>query len=107
MADKSPEPAEQEEQRVEHDLDALLAETARERDEYLELAKRTKADFENYRKRVAGEAKQAEARGRLALAREILTVADNLERALENMTPHTQPERAVGASWSSASRGMT
>ena len=38
---------------VENDLDALLAETQRERDEYLELAQRTKADFENYRKRMA------------------------------------------------------
>ena len=37
---------------VERDLDEL-AEAKRERDEYLELARRTKADFENYRKRVA------------------------------------------------------
>jgi molecular chaperone GrpE (heat shock protein) len=36
---------------VEHDLNALL----NERDEYLELAKRTKADFENFRKRATRE----------------------------------------------------
>ena len=49
------EPAEPGAQAVEHDLDALLADAQKERDEYLELAKRTKADFENYRKRVAAE----------------------------------------------------
>src|SRR5436190_23302 len=58
-----------------------------ERDEYLELAQRTKADFENYRKRIDKEAKAAEIRGRTSLARELLTVADNLERALEAAEP--------------------
>ena len=41
---------------MQEDIGELLADVARERDEYLELARRTKADFENYRKRVAGEA---------------------------------------------------
>jgi molecular chaperone GrpE len=49
---------------VEHDLDALLADVKRERDEYLELAQRARADFENYR------------------TRELLPALDNLERAL-------------------------
>src|SRR4051812_22631074 len=48
---------------VERDLDEL-GETKRERDEYLELAQRTRADFENYRKRVAKEASEALARGK-------------------------------------------
>jgi molecular chaperone GrpE len=68
-------------QEVERDLDAL-EETKRERDEYLELAQRTKADFENYRKRVAGEAASAERRGKAQLAAELIPVIDNLERAL-------------------------
>jgi molecular chaperone GrpE len=55
----------------------------RERDEYLELARRTKADFENYRKRVSRDASEALARGKAELARELLPVIDNLERALE------------------------
>jgi molecular chaperone GrpE len=54
----------------------------RERDEYLDLAKRTQADFENYRKRAAKEAAAAGARARSGLIREILPVVDNLERAL-------------------------
>jgi molecular chaperone GrpE len=54
----------------------------RERDEYLELAQRTKADFENYRKRVAKETSEALARGKADLARQLLPALDNLERAL-------------------------
>jgi molecular chaperone GrpE len=64
-----------------------LADLERERDEYLELARRTKADFENYRKRVSREAAEAEARGRAVLARELLSVVDNLERALAAAEP--------------------
>jgi molecular chaperone GrpE len=37
---------------VAEDLDQLVAK-ARERDEYLALAQRTQADFENYRRRMA------------------------------------------------------
>jgi molecular chaperone GrpE len=66
---------------VERDLDEL-GEAKRERDEYLELAQRTRADFENYRKRVAKETAEALARGKAELARELLPVIDNLERAL-------------------------
>jgi molecular chaperone GrpE len=66
---------------VERDLDEL-SETKRERDEYLELAQRTKADFENYRKRVAKETADALARGKADLARQLLPALDNLERAL-------------------------
>jgi molecular chaperone GrpE len=72
----------QEEQQLEQDIGELLTDVERERDEYLDLAKRTKADFENYRKRVAGEAAQAEKRGRADLARQLVPVLDNLERAL-------------------------
>jgi molecular chaperone GrpE len=67
---------------VERDLDDL-GETKRERDEYLELAQRTRADFENYRKRVAKESSDALVRGKAELARELLPVIDNLERALQ------------------------
>ena len=62
-----------------------------ERDEYLELAQRTKADFDNYRKRVAAEAHAAAARGKAELARELIPVLDNLERAVAR--PGTDPER--------------
>jgi molecular chaperone GrpE len=73
-----------EEEQIEKDIGDLLSDVERERDEYLELARRTKADFENYRKRVSGEARDAERRGRAALVRELLPVLDNLERALKS-----------------------
>ena len=59
----------------------------KERDEYLDLAKRTKAEFENYRKRVAREAAEAEVRGRGEVARDLVPVLDNLERALAAANP--------------------
>lgn len=74
---------EDEGQEVENDLDALLSDAQKERDEYLELAQRTKADFENYRKRVAADVQAASARGKAEVAREVIDAVDNLERALE------------------------
>jgi molecular chaperone GrpE len=75
---------------VERDLDELNErrpqtpppDLERERDEYLELARRTKADFENYRKRVAKDTSEALARGKADFARQLLPALDNLERAL-------------------------
>jgi molecular chaperone GrpE len=60
-----------------------LVKTAKQRDDYLALAQRTQADFENYRKRVAREAAAARDRGVSALAKELLPALDNLDRALE------------------------
>jgi molecular chaperone GrpE len=68
---------------IEGDLDELIA-TAAQRDEYLALAQRTQADFENYRKRVARESAGAKERGLAALAKELLPALDNLDRALED-----------------------
>ncbi len=54
----------------------------RERDEYLALAQRTQADFENWRKRAARESAVAGQRAKSGLVGELLPVVDNLERAL-------------------------
>ena len=70
------------ERQLERDLDELSAK-AQKADEYLELAQRTRADFENYRKRAAREASAAQERGIVKLARELLPAVDNLDRALE------------------------
>jgi molecular chaperone GrpE len=75
--------SESEAQAVEEDFEKLLADAHKERDEYLELAKRTKADFENFRKRVAGDVQAAQVRGKGEVAREVIDAVDNLERALE------------------------
>jgi molecular chaperone GrpE len=86
MADRSKTEAERSEreaeEQVERDLDEL-GQAKAERDEYLELAQRTRADFDNYRKRVAKESAEATARGKAELAKQLLPVVDNLERALD------------------------
>ena len=69
---------------VAEDLDALLADVKRERDEYLALAQRAHADFENFRKRAAREAEEAGRRGKAQIAKELLPALDNLERALKS-----------------------
>src|SRR5690348_13672841 len=70
------------ERQLEHDLEELTAK-AEKADEYLELAQRTRADFENYRKRAAREAASAQERGITKLAKELLPAVDNLDRALQ------------------------
>ena len=83
---------------VEQDLDALLADLKSERDEYLALAQRARADFENYRKRAAREAEDAERRGKTSVARELLPALDNLERALKSTGHDPATGRPYGAS---------
>jgi molecular chaperone GrpE len=68
---------------LEADFDRLLADTKRERDEYLDLAKRTKADFENFRKRMSAEVQAAGTRGKAELIRDVVPVLDDLERAIQ------------------------
>ena len=64
-----------------------LTRVQRERDEYLDLAQRAQADFENYRKRAARETAAAGERAKAGLVRELLSVVDNLERALATALP--------------------
>jgi molecular chaperone GrpE len=85
-APEEAEPA-QDGQQVEHDLEALMTK-ARERDEYLALAQRTQADFENYRKRMARENAQATDRGVTKVAKELLPALDHLELALKAAEGH-------------------
>ena len=69
------------EARLEHDLEELAAKAGKA-DEYLKLAQRTKADFENYRRRAAREAAAAQQRGVVKLAQELLPAVDDLDRAV-------------------------
>jgi molecular chaperone GrpE len=75
------EPARADSAEIEGDLDELV-QVAAQRDEYLALAQRTQADFENYRKRVARESALAQERGVAKLVKELLPALDNLDRAL-------------------------
>jgi molecular chaperone GrpE len=80
-ADGEPEPGAPEDSEEPVDV-AALTEKAAKADEYLELAQRTRAEFENFRKRAAREAAAAQERGAVKLALELLPAIDNLDRAL-------------------------
>jgi molecular chaperone GrpE len=82
-------PAASELAEVRSDLDALL----KERDDYLALAQRTQADFENYRKRMARENAAAVDRGMAKLAKELLPALDHLELALKAAEGRHQDRR--------------
>jgi molecular chaperone GrpE len=81
QAPEQHEQAEQPEEEPQQEQDPL-AKAEAERDQYLDLAQRTQAEFENYRKRTAQQAAQAGERAKTGLLRELLPVLDNLERAL-------------------------
>jgi molecular chaperone GrpE len=68
---------------TESELDVAV----RERGEYLELAQRTQADFENFRKRASRDTAVAGERARSGIVKELLPILDNLERALASANP--------------------
>jgi molecular chaperone GrpE len=59
-----------------------LADRAARADEYLALAQRKQAEFENFRRRATRDAATAQERGAAKLATSLLPAIDNLERAL-------------------------
>jgi molecular chaperone GrpE len=67
-----------------------LATVTAERDEYLALAQRVQADFENYRKRALRDQERLVAHAHERLVRELLPVLDDLERALEAAERHEE-----------------
>jgi molecular chaperone GrpE len=80
-AEKDSPERDPEREALDGDVRELVA-VAAQRDEYLALAQRTQADFENYRKRVARDADAAHERGVVKLVRELLPTLDNLDLAL-------------------------
>ena len=76
-------------------LDELAVVTA-ERDEYLALAQRVQADFENYRKRALRDQERLVAHAHERLVRDLLPVLDDLERALEAAERHEEAQLVDG-----------
>jgi molecular chaperone GrpE len=76
-------------------VDELAAVTA-ERDEYLDLLQRVKADFENYRKRAARDQERLVSHAHERLVRELLPILDDLERALEAAERHEETKLVDG-----------
>jgi molecular chaperone GrpE len=73
-----------------------LTGVARERDEYLDALQRLKAEFDNYRKRVARDQQELAARAHERLVRELVPVLDDLERALEAAAEHEEAKLEEG-----------
>lgn len=71
----------EEQARIE-ELESKLKEKQKESDEYLELLRRTMADFDNYRKRTNKEKESIYNEGTCDTVKEFLPVLDNLERAI-------------------------
>jgi molecular chaperone GrpE len=74
------------------ELAGRLERAEAERDEYLALAQRVQADFDNYRKRVARDQEALVARAHERLVNELLPVLDDLERALEAAEAHDEAQ---------------
>jgi molecular chaperone GrpE len=73
-----------------------LASVAAERDEYLALAQRVQADFENYRKRALRDQERLVAHAHERLVRELLPILDDLERALQAAERHEEAQLVDG-----------
>jgi molecular chaperone GrpE len=91
---ETPEPEADHEAKLERDLEELTAK-ADKADEYLELAQRTKADFENYRKRATREVAAAQDRAVAKFALELLPAVDDLDRALQATDGHEESDPVV------------
>jgi molecular chaperone GrpE len=82
-------------QALEQELEGLsgrAAEAEAKRDEYLEDLRRVAADFENYRKRAVRDQESLVARAHERLAKALLPILDDLERALEAGTANNLEE---------------
>jgi molecular chaperone GrpE len=73
-----------------------LAEAEAQRDEYLALAQRVQADFDNYRKRALRDQERLVALAHERLVRELLPILDDLERALEAAERHEEAQLVDG-----------
>jgi molecular chaperone GrpE len=67
-----------------------------ERDEYLALAQRLQADFENYRKRAVRDQERLVAHAHERLVRELLPILDDLERAVGAAEQHEEAKLIEG-----------
>ena len=92
----TPEEVENTEQ-AEEQPEAVELEALRvENEELIDTLQRVKADFDNYRKRVARDQEGLAARAHERLVKELLPVLDDLERALEAAAEHEEAKLEEG-----------
>jgi molecular chaperone GrpE len=95
------EEAVEEPQQPEEPLDELAA-ARKERDEYLDALQRLKAEFDNYRKRVARDQQELAARAHERLVKELVPILDDLERALAHEADLDEGIRLIHRQFSEA-----
>ncbi len=82
-------------QAAEEDLSQLkeqLIKVQEERDQYLSMAQRLQADFDNFRKRNRAAVSEAYQEATLETVERFLPVLDNLQRALESTKDNDSPQ---------------
>ena len=72
------------EPKVDDELQKKLEEAEAKAAEYLSMAQRLQADFDNFRKRTQRENEEFKAFATAGLISELLTIEDDLDRALDN-----------------------
>ncbi|HEX4519085.1 MAG TPA: nucleotide exchange factor GrpE [Gaiellaceae bacterium] len=87
-ADESAAPAPEPRSPEQHSGQHELAEAIRQRDEYLDALQRLKAEFDNYRKRVAREEERLVVRASERLVKQLIPMLDDLERAVDAAIEH-------------------
>jgi molecular chaperone GrpE len=85
------------EERDPDELRADLAEAERQRDEYLDLLRRERAEFENFRRRMNKERMEALDRGAEQLVASLLGVLDNFGFVLDAAKDSSDEQLAKGA----------
>ncbi len=91
-----PAPAEADPEDGAQALEAELAEARKKAEEYLDMAQRVQADFDNFRRRNSQARAESYEEGARDMIKLILPVVDNLERAMEAQGEEGQLKEGVG-----------
>ena len=83
-----------------------VAAISAQRDEYLESLQRLKADFDNYRKRVARLQEEQSARAEANVVTKLLPVIDNLDLAWSHLGPRDGEGQGEGGAVSEEARAI-
>lgn len=89
------EPEKELQQPEPNELETKLAETEKQRDEYLAGWQRTKADFINYKKEEMKHMEDVARYGNESLIKDLISVLDNFDLALRTMEKAGQVERGI------------
>lgn len=87
MTDKSREEKAEPEEK---DVSEQLAEAQAQAEKYLDMARRLQADFDNFRKRTQRENEEFRKYACSSIVSDLLTVVDDLDRALEHAGEETE-----------------